>query len=142
MTSETVSKIAAEYGRILDEGYTPDVDDFLRHVPENLRAETRRQLQALVARRTEEERGVEGAAPANLTPIESASSPAPVAAAAPTVRAAPVPIRINLAKPEVVAKPAPREAKKAKPTGPVKLTPEEARAMFRQMERRPARAGR
>ena len=51
MTTDTVRKIVEEYGRILDEGYEPELDEFLRHVPETVRDETALAIEAYLERR-------------------------------------------------------------------------------------------
>jgi hypothetical protein len=49
MSTMTAERIAQEYQRLLEEGWKPDVEEFLHHVPQALRSDCRKKIQALLA---------------------------------------------------------------------------------------------
>lgn len=59
MSKVTAQSVAKEFQQIKDEGYDPDVDEFLRHVPEDMREECRFHIEAQEAAKRASERVVE-----------------------------------------------------------------------------------
>jgi hypothetical protein len=47
MSTVTVERIAKEYQRLLEEGWKPEVEEFLHHVPQPLRPDCRKRIQEL-----------------------------------------------------------------------------------------------
>jgi hypothetical protein len=121
----TAEGIAAEYLRLIEEGWTPDIEEFLHHVPEALREESRQCILELTA--------------------------VPEQPTEPVVEA---PVEVDLfAEPEVtgevkevveaVDNPAPFDPLEEEPEPApklVKLSREEAKAMFAEMEAKAAAA--
>jgi len=147
----TADGIATEYMRLIDEGWTPDIEEFLHHVPEELREESRQRIVELTS---------PPVAPEELpTPVEEL-----VEAAAPVEETMEAPVEVDLfAEPEVtgevkevveavdnppefeaieetepVVEELEPEPEPEKPVGMVKLSREEAKAMFAAMEAKKA----
>ena len=139
MGTVTADGIAAEYLRLIEEGWTPDIEEFLHHVPEALREESRQRILELTA---VPEQPIEPEPEPEFEP-----EPEPVAEA---------PVEVDLfAAPEVtgevqevveaVDNPAPFEMIEEEPEPEpepklVKLSREEAKAMFAAMEAKAAAA--
>lgn len=49
MSTVTAERIALEYQRLLDEGWKPNVEEFLHRVPQALRPECRKRIQEMAA---------------------------------------------------------------------------------------------
>jgi len=111
MGTATVDDIATEFLRIIEEGYSPQIDEFLRHVPRDLREAARLRILELTGKSA-------GAEPSTATDP---------AAEEPPVRE---PVQL------VVRRMSPRKKAEPEPTGPVRLSREEAKRMFREMEAR------
>ena len=63
MATVTVEGIATEFFRLIEEGWSPDLDEFLGRVPEDLREECRRRIEELSVASAEPERTVEADEP-------------------------------------------------------------------------------
>jgi hypothetical protein len=74
MSTMTVERIAKEYQRLLEEGWKPDVEEFLHHVPQALRSDCRKKIQALLAPPAEA-KAPERAAKAPERPAKPAPGP-------------------------------------------------------------------
>ena len=109
MGTATVDDIATEFLRIIEEGYSPEIDEFLRHVPKSLREPARKRILELTGK---------GAATEPSTATDPGAENSPPRE----------PVEL------VVRRMSPR--KKPEPSGPVRLTREEAKRMFREMEAR------
>ena len=46
MSNVTAESIAREFQQIKDEGYNPDIDEFLHHIPKNMRDDVRALIEA------------------------------------------------------------------------------------------------
>ena len=143
MGTVTVEGIAQEYMRLLDEGWTPDIEEFLHHVPEDMREECRQRIVELTAVPEE---------PSEPEPAPSVQTEEPE-----PEHEYEAPVEVDLfAEPEVtgeipevveaVDNPAPFDPIEEEPAPEpkpklVKLTREEAKAMFAAMEAKASAAG-
>ena len=48
MSNVTAESIAREFQQIKDEGYNPDIDEFLHHIPKNMRDDVRALIERTV----------------------------------------------------------------------------------------------
>ena len=116
MGTATVDDIATEFLRIIEEGYSPEIDEFLRHVPRDLREPARKRILEMTGK---------GKA------IEPSTATDPAADKQPARE----PVEL------VVRRMAPRKKPEPERSGPRRLTPEEAKQMFREMEARKKAGG-
>jgi len=56
MSKATAQSVAKEFQQIQDEGYDPDINEFLHHVPEDMREECRFHIEAQEAKKLASER--------------------------------------------------------------------------------------
>jgi hypothetical protein len=56
MSKATAKSVAREFQQIKDEGYDPDINEFLHHVPEDMREECRFHIEAQEAKNLAAER--------------------------------------------------------------------------------------
>ena len=56
MSKVTAQSVAREFQQIKDEGYNPDINEFLHHVPEDMREECRFHIEAQEAKNLAAER--------------------------------------------------------------------------------------
>ncbi len=59
MSKVTAQSVAKEFQRIQDEGYDPDIDEFLHHVPEDMREECRFHIEAQEAKKLASKRAAQ-----------------------------------------------------------------------------------
>ena len=104
MSKATAQSVAKEFQQIKDEGYNPDINEFLHHVPEDMREECRFHIEAQEAKNLAAERAAKKEAAA-MEAAQSVEQPA------------------SVEQPQTAEKPK-----------RVKLSREEARAMFAAME--------
>lgn len=153
MGTVTVEGIATEFMRLIEEGWTPDIEEFLHHVPEDMRDDCRVRIEELTATAPQEvesapveEEVLAPVAHQSAMPVEAEieeavevdlfAEPDVTGEVKEVVEAVDNPPEFEELE-EVVEEPEP-EPEPEKPVGMVKLSREEAKAMFAEMEAKAA----
>jgi len=76
----TIEDIASEFLRIIEEGWDPEIEDFLRHVPEDLREQARKRILEVTGRARTPEPEPEPAKPEPVAQVEIVVKPEPAPA--------------------------------------------------------------